>query len=310
MEPVRKAEAVRRSLAVFFVTGGVLAYFGAPAAFSRNVALMLGLPAIALGIGIWRYWTVARWAGMGACFLMMIGAFATPLVMAGALEYHEFANPRRAEYLGWAFAGAFGLIGYWGLQYFRAPATKESYAHSAEMLATFRGESSSVVVTAALSLFCFWLLPVGIVWSEQADAARTPANDGARKPELPDFVVSDLCMDRESQVNAIVANHGARSSPQRVQLMFSGKRDDGKTTGRATMVSPAARSSGLVRAGWAVDPPARAGYGLELLVTIDSANAVKELDETNNTLFFPLVFKDHVPFNLRSCPELPDLDTP
>lgn len=309
MQPARKAEAIRRSLSAFFIISGALAY-ALISVNSRLLAMALGVSAIVLGIGIWRYWTFARWAGMGTCFLMLIGAFALPLIVTVPVELGQFENPRRAEYLAWAFAGAFGLIGYWGLQYFRAPATKEAYAHSAEMLAIFRGESSSIVVTAALTVFCVWLLPVGIVWSERTGAARTLAHDVARKPELPDFVVSDLCMDRQSQVNAIVANHGARSSPQRVQLLFSGKRDDGKATGRATMVSqPAARSSGLVRAGLAVDSPVRAGYGLELLVTIDPANVIKELDETNNTLFFPLVFKDHVPFNLRSCPELPDLDT-
>jgi hypothetical protein len=256
---------------------------------------------------------------MGACFLMMIGAFATPLVMAGALEYNEFADPRRAEYLGWAFAGAFGLIGYWGLQYFRAPAAKESYAHSAEMLATFRGESSSVVVTAALSVFCFWLMPVALVWREQTAMAVGPASRVTRSAMMPDLQVTGLCLHGEALVQAEIANRGpawtsdiytVRHSSLRVSVSRTGVRARVPGTGVSSARVPIPGSSGLVVLDRAINPDETDGARIIVEVTVDAGNTVRETNEANNTAYFPIVFEYAHPGNLPKCPELTEINGP
>jgi len=308
MQPARKAEAVRRSLSVFFIVGGLLATFGTEAIFSRAVGMMLGLPAVALGIAIFRYWSLARWAGMGACFLLLILAFALPLIITVPLEYHEFENARRAEYLTWAFAGAFGLIGYWGLQYFRAPAAKEAFAHSAEMLAAFRGESSSVVVTAALTVFCVWLMPAGIVWSEQTSAARTPAHGAGRKPILPDLVATGLCRVGDSLIQVEIANRGAGGSAAKYAVSYSALRVGGGGSGVSSARVPLAGTSGLVALDHASNPYEIDSASLKVKVTVDTGNTVRESNESNNTATFPIVFEYLSPSNLPKCPRLPEIN--
>jgi hypothetical protein len=308
MQPAHKAQAVRRSLSAFFVIGGMLAFLGVPSIFTHTVAALLGLPSIALGIGVWRYWSIARWAGMGACFLLLVAAFALPLIITVPLEYNQFESPRRAEYLAWAFAGAFGLIGYWGLQYFRAPATKEAYAHSAEMLAAFRGESSSVVVTAALTVFCVWLMPSAIVWSEQSAEAQSLARNTDPKAMLPDLKVTGLCLQGDSLVQAVVANGGRSGSSVIHTVSYTTLQPGGPGPDASSARVPKAGSSGLVALDHAINPIESDGEYFSVRVIVDAHDQIRESNERNNARDFSIVFKDVYPGNLPKCPPLPEIN--
>lgn len=335
MEPARKAAAVRRGLAAFFVAAGLLAVYASTSVLSRTVALMLGLPSIALGVGIALRWGLARWAALGTCFLMLLGAFALPLIIRVPISVGEFENPGRVEYLGWGFAGAFGLLGFWGLQYFRSPASKEEFGRSSDMRTAFERESPSVVVTSALVMFTFWLLPVGVVWSEQSGhgssapargtrrplppepagemqverpepAGPAPVSD-AQGPPLPDLVVTDLCRRGDSMVHAILANRGNAGSSQKFVISYSGLRVGGGGGTSLARVPPAG-TSGLVGLDRAINPNETETENLDVRLDVDATKQVDERNEGNNQVTIPIVFDYFYPGNLQPCPTLPEMN--
>jgi hypothetical protein len=308
MQPARKAEAVRRGLAAFFVAAGLLVAYGATSVLTTAVALMLGLPSILLGIGIWRHWFLARWAAMGVCFLMVIGAFAVPLIVTLPIAAGDFANPARVEFMSWAFAGAFGLLGFWGLQYFRSPAAKGAFARSAEMRAAFKTESPSIVVTSALLAFTVWLMPVGMVWSEQWAPGRTRAAGSGRQVLLPDLVVTGLCLRGDSMVHAEIANRGQSSSSRKFSIAYSSLRIGGGGGGSSLARVPRAGTVGLVGLDRAINPFDTENEGLDVRLSVDSTDQVRESDEDNNKARFPIVFKFYHPGNLPPCPKLPEIN--
>jgi hypothetical protein len=309
IQPARKAQAVRRGLAAFFVAAGLLAVHASTSVLTLTVALLLGLPAVLLGIGIWLRWGLARWAAMGTCFLMLIGAFAVPLIVRVPISVGDFANPARVEYMSWAFAGALGLLGFWGLQYFRSPASKAEFARSADMQAAFRAESPSVVVTSALFMFTFWLVPVGVVWSEQSQTARkAPSSRAARRELLPDLVVTGLCLRGNSLVQAEIANRGEAGSSRRFMISYSSLRAGGGGSGTSVARVPPAGTSGLVGLDRAINPHETDTAGLDVRVSVDSGKTVDESDEGNNEATFPIVFQYFHPGNLQPCPKLPEMN--
>jgi len=344
MQPARKAESVRRGLAAFFVAAGLLAVYASTSVLTLTVALMLGLPSITLGIGIWRYWGLARWAALGTCFLMVISAFALPLIVRVPISVGEFANPARVEYMSWGFAGALGLLGFWGLQYFRSPASKADFARSADMRAAFEAESSSVVVTSALFMFGFWLVPVGVVWSEQShptasrpagsarrpaqssqfevespantsarpvpssDLAENPPRDSGPQDPAPDLVITGLCRRGDSMVQAEIANRGQSGSNRNYSITYSSLRVGGGGGGVSWGRVPPPGTSGLVGLDRAINPFDTENEGLDVRLSIDSGNHVRESDEANNKAVFPIVFRFYLPDNLPRCPKLPEMN--
>jgi hypothetical protein len=281
---------------------------------------------------------------MGACFLMVIFAFAVPLLIKVPLSIGEFANAERVEYMSWGFAGAFGLLGFWGLQYFRSSAAKAEFARTADMRAAFRAESPSVVVTSALFMFGFWLVPVGVVWVEQSHSTGIEAKRGARRPvqspdpeidsaandaarlasssdlaespargpasrdPAPDLVVTGLCRRGESMVHAEIANRGQAGASGNYAITYTSLRVGGAGGGTSLARVPPPGTSGLVGLDRAINPLDTENEGLDVRLTVDSANQIHESDEANNQTVVPVVFRFYLPDNLPRCPKLPEIN--
>lgn len=306
MDPARKAESVRRGLSVFFVIAGLLALYAARS--TVWTALALGIPSILLGVGLWRFWGAARLFGMGVCLLLLIGAFVTPLVITVPIGYQQFENPRRVEFLSWAFAGAIGLLGYWGLQYLRSPAARAAYAHSDRLRDAFDRESSSIAGTMALTVFGIWLMPSFMVWGKETEASRRGPARVIAPTTLPDLTVTGLCLRGDSLVQAVIANRGQAGSTKRFSVAYSSLRVGGGGGGTSMARVPTAGTSGLVTLDRAINPLDTATEALDARISIDAPDEVRESDESNNQATFPIVFKYFYPGNLPSCPELPEIN--
>lgn len=306
MDPARKAESVRRGLAVFFVVAGLLALYGARSLVWTS--LVMGIPSILLGVGLWRFWSFARLFGMGVCVFLLVGAFATPLIITVPIGYREFENPLRVEVLSWAFAGAIGLLGYWGLQYLRSPAARDAYAHSNRVRAAFDAESPSITGSMAMAVFGVWLMPMLLVWSKETEAARRDPPRVVAPTTLPDLVVTGLCLRGDSLVQAVIANRGAAGSSRKFSVAYSSLRVGGGAGGSSLARVPTAGTSGLVALDRAINPLDTETEALDVRIAIDESDQVRESDESNNRTTFPIVFKYFHPGNLPRCPELPEIN--
>jgi hypothetical protein len=310
MQPARKAQAVRRGLVAFFILAGALIAYGMAKALSPGFGMLLALPYVLIGIGLAWHRGLARWAAMGACFWMIVGAFALPLLITVPITYGQFENPRLAELASWAVAGAMGLLGYRGLQYLRSPAAKATFASSARMRAAFAAESGSVVVVSAAVLL-LWLVPVSLLWSEQSPALtdhgmRTLTESSA----LPDLEITGLCkIGSYGLVKAIVANRGRGSSDRSFVIVYSNVSAGDDNGGNSVARVPDPGTSGVVTLDRATNLRASITETVEVSLTIDSQNQVLESNERNNKARLPIVFASHEPGNLPICLlELPEID--
>jgi hypothetical protein len=306
--PARFAEAVRRGLAIFFGAAGVLALCGAMTVLSPLLALVMAIPSILLGVGIWRYWGVARWAALGACFWLLAGALLAPLAITVPLEYGEFENIALAEGLTWILAGVSALAGYWGLQYLRSPAARAAYARSKWIGVQAEGESPSTVTGSAMTLLMIWGLPGMAIWVEEAKAHRQFTESPTPTSVLPDLALDGLCRYGDSRVQAMVVNRGATSGAQRFSVVFSGFRVGGGGGGSAVATVPPPGMSGLVMLEQASNPPGAETGIHDVRVTLDAYDQVRESDEANNTAEFRVRFDHDEPLSLPACRKLPEIN--
>ena len=294
--------AIRRGLiTIFLVVGAVVAWRwnGNEPVFQ----LLLGLGSLAIGIGIWRIWRWARWIALGACFLAIVIAFSTPILLALWRPFDEFSSePRMTELLTSLFAGAFGMIGFKGLSHLRSQDARSAFESE--------GESSVHVLVSSL---CVAILLAGAFVGRDVKLPQLSVQ--ARTEALPDLVIKRLCMSGINRVEAEVANQGAGSYSGEYSIGY-----DDLHYARYSEYSkgevPAPGQSTYVVLNTSGNPTEREGHRLVVRTFLDASTQVPESNEVNNRKEFLINFDDHYPTNLPLCPsaggevELPEPSAP
>jgi hypothetical protein len=280
--------AIRRGLiTIFLVAGAVTAW-----RWDVNepvLRLALGLGSLAVGIGIWLFWSWARWVALGACFLAIVTAFSTPMLLALWRPFDDFSSePRMTELLASLVAGAFGVIGYKGLSHLRSVDARSAFE--------LKNESSVHVLVSSL---CVATLLAGAIAGR--DVKLPQLSVPARSEVLPDLVVKRLCMSGINRVEAEVANQGAGPYPG----VFTIGYDDlhyARYSEYSQGEVPAPGRSTYVVLTTALNPTEREGRRLVVRTFLDASSQVPESNEGNNRNEFEVIFDTHYPANLPRCP--------
>lgn len=288
--------AIRRGLiTIFLVVGGVVAWRwnGNEPVFQ----LLLGLGSLAIGIGIWRIWKWARWIALGACFLAIVIAFSTPILLALWRPFDEFSSdPRMTEVLTCLFSGAFGMIGFKGLAHLRSEEARSAFESE--------GESSVHVLVSSL---CVAILLAGAFVGRDVKLSRLAVP--ARSEALPDLVVKRVCMSGINRVEVEVANQGAASYPGQYSIGYNDlhyARYSEYSKGEV----PAPGRSTYVVLNTSSNPTEREGHRLAVRIFLDASTQVPESNEVNNQEEFEIIFDNHYPTNLPRCPSAGDVELP
>ncbi len=292
-----EAYSTRRALIlIFLVAGGITLW-----RWDHNEPVfhvVLALAALALGIGIWRYWRWARWIALGACFLAIVTAFATPMLLELVRPFDAFINETKmTELFTSIFAAAFGVIGFKGLSYLRSEDARRSFGAT--------GEGSFHVLVSSL---CVATLLAGLFAGREVELPQATVAAEPAVP-LPDLVVKRLCMSGTIRVEAEVANQGAGSYAGEFDLGFNDlqyARYSEYTKGEV----PAPGRSRYVSLSNAYNPTRREGYRLAVTTYLDSSALIRESNEDNNRAEFEVVFNAQQPVNLPACTDGGDVEPP
>lgn len=313
----RWVKAIKRGIAGLFVFGGLLRLvYWSGDRIGMEGPLTAALLAV-VGVGIVKHWRWARLLAMGACFLAIVLASATPAWLYFIKPDAGAAGLARAILLFSPFIAAFGYLGYKGLEYFRSEQAHQDYSNHGGQLAALRAEGSRFVVYTALGWLMLSMVLIGLNLEARERRARLstpPPVQPAKVGALPDLVVTRLCLNHGGQVMAEIENRGEGSDDRAYQISFTDRqfRNDRYFSG-ARVPDPGKR--GLVALNRTFNQDRSVYAQRDVDVEVDAGRWISESDEANNSGRFALEFQSSRPVNLPSCesaapPEgLPSLDS-
>jgi hypothetical protein len=308
--------SIKRGLAGLLMFGGGLRFVQWLDGGVGPEGALTSLLLIAVGIGVVRNWRWARWLAMGACFLAIVGAFLAPVLLYTWQRFPGVEDQSRHVLMFSAFAATFGYLGYKGLEYFRSELAHQDYAGDAFARSLLREEGSKAVVYSAMTWVVVWIILGSIhVRAQDPGSALTmhrpaktieresasPRSGAARAArELPDLVITRLCLNDDAQVMADVENRGDGSSPRGYQISYTDPRFRGSQERPVSLVLEPGQHV-LVLLDRATRLRGVAEMHLPVDVAVDRINQIRESDEANNTLRFVIEFRGTAPVNLPSC---------
>ena len=295
-----ESKAARRGVIILFAAAGWILVARWNEYWPDYLRLVSGIACLAVAAGLWRKMRWARWLAMGSCYLSVIAGFAMPVILAlwHPFERHGEAATRISLFTV-AATGAFAVVGYKALGYFRSPAAWSDFSGTEEQRkALARERSSTVVKSAAVVAALLGLLAAARGVSTPSLRAAAPATRG----QLPDLVIASLCMSGINLVQAEVRNAGTNSASGEFTITFTdlhGRGGMDESRGRV----PKPGKSTYVVLNTAVNQVEEDGVVFPVRLKVDANDKFEESNEANNDARYTIVFRYNYPDNLPPCPD-------
>jgi hypothetical protein len=296
LHPLRVARVVKIGFAALFGLAGVVRFLLWVREFNGVEGIMTSLLLALTGLGLTLNWRWARWLTMGACFLAIVVACVTPLILL-SIGLLDHIPPRSARPLfALSIVAAIGYVGFKGLQYFRSELALQEFAT--------RGSSSKFILYSAFTCLSLGIVLLVFRINYEFDAEKrtrqAAAAAQARDGRLPDLLVTRLCLHGEALVKAEIETRGAASLGGMYAVTFTDLNFRDVQDGSAMRV-PKAGGRGLVSLSRAVNPTDEESRRLAVTVEVDARRKLRESNERNNVSHFVIEFEGHRPANLPSC---------